>query len=344
MNYSVLGVSSGIGVSLYPFRKYLVGNIEARAIFHTPENIQWINNFGLIPLFRVLNDKTIKKTKPVDVIISSPDCGSGSVLRYSRAKKLGDHKKNASLNMFFDSIVYYQPKFILFENLDGLWKSFPKDDFFYILDNYRFMIHQAPVTMWGNSQLHRKRLVIVAIRKDLPDNIDKYFKLPDYRIQNKTCWELYGDLDDTPISERVCIAHVRESPDEQTTIYAGRKLFNWEITQIWQNELKNLRRWTDTPGKKFSSAPGVYRNRRKDYPATARKANRQFDHKGRMMTPRQLARIQGVPDSFKLHIDLDRLNYWINKGRAAVTKSPPFEISVWFKEKLEKTYDYWHYL
>lgn len=342
MNYRVLGVSSGIGVSLHTFREYLVANIEARAIFHTPQNIQWTNNFGRIPLYKVITEKVIENTKPIDVLISSPDCGSGSLLRFSRAKKLGDHKKNDSLALFFSGIVYYQPKLFLFENLEGLYKSFPRDEMYYILDNYRLMEHIAPVSMWGNSQIYRKRLVIVGIRKDLPEKVDKYFRLPDYRIKNKTCGELYGDLDTLKGSERIKLGHVREDFNEVISIYAGRKMSLAEIADTWGEELRNKKRWDQCPGKRFKTAPGVYRNRNKDYPATARKANRQFDHYGYTLTPRQLARVQGVPDDFKIHIDINKLKYWINKGRAAVTKTPPYEISYWFKRKLEKSYHLWH--
>jgi site-specific DNA-cytosine methylase len=337
-NYKVLGVNAGMGVSLFPFKENLIGNIEPRQIFHTPNNIQWVNNFGDIPLSKEFT----KQFEKPDVIISSPDCGSGSVLRYSRAKKLGDHKKNLSLLMFFRSIKVYKPKFFYFENLSGLYKSFPRADFHKLCKMYRLIEHHSSVKNWGNSQLHRKRLVIIGVRKDLSKEIDKYFRLPNYGDYTKTCWELYGDLDTyADLPENIRIGHVREPMSEMTTIYAGRKLSNLEIRNIWNNELKNGRRWSLCPGKKFQTAPGVYRNRKNDYPATARKANRQYDHRGRMLTPRQLARIQGVPDEFVIHLDLNKLKYWINKGRAAVTKTPPYEISVWFKRKLEKSAFLW---
>lgn len=334
--YQVIGISSGGGVSLFPFKKHLIGNIESRAIFHTPHNNQWEANFGKIPLYR--DFKFFQKGYiPADVVISSPDCGSGSVLRFSRAKKMGDHKKNHSLALFFEGIQLYQPYFFLFENLDGLFKSFPRDEFTQILNNYRLIIHSAPVSMWGNSQIHRKRLVIVGIREDISPKVDRYFKLPDYRDQNQTCKELYGDLDNVrSFSDAVDKAHIREDLFQEITIYAGKKMLVSEIMKHWQSELKGKRRWEVTD-RKFTTAPGVYRNRGNDYPATARKANRQFDHHGLMLTPRQLARIQGVPDDFKILVHDQKLGYWINKGRALVTKTPPMEISQWFKRKLDKT-------
>jgi site-specific DNA-cytosine methylase len=337
MTYNVLGVNSGMGVSLYPFKEHVIANIECRPIFHTPKDVQWRANFGETPLFKAL----MNIGDNIDLLVSSPDCGSGSILRMSRAKKYGDHKENKSLAMFFTGVDMYKPKFILFENLDGLFKSFPEADFDELLADYRLIKHSASVKMWGNSQIYRKRLIIVGIRKDLPEKIDKYFKLPDLRHKNKTCFELYGDLDQGEDNLwGLEIGHVRENPMEVITIYAGKKMRNCEITEYWQTVLKGKKRWEVTD-RKFNRAPGVYRNNKRDYPATARKANRQFDHNGLMLTPRQLARVQGVPDDFKLVIEQKKLNYWINKTRAVVTKTPPMEISKWFKRKLEKCIDLW---
>lgn len=328
MKYTVLGVSSGLGVSLYPFKKHVIGNIEGRSIFHGSYYNQWELNFGKIPLFREIPKSKLK----VDVMISSPDCGSGSILRYSRSKELGNHKNNNSLLMFFEGVGKYNPDFFLFENLDGLFKSFPKEDFKELLKDYRLIIHIAPVSNWGNSQINRKRLVVIGIRRDLPKKIDRYFKLPQYGDQVKNCRELYGDLSKAHGNKLSC--NVREDIQEVISIHARRRMSLHEIHRQWYN-WPNAKRWK-SPGYSFSTAPGVYRNLLDSFPATARKANRQFDHNGLTLTPRQLARVQGVPDDFKLFYDDTRPKYSINKSRCTVTKTPPMEISIWFKRKLEK--------
>lgn len=339
MNYRVLGISSGIGVSLYPFKDRLIGNIEPRAIFHTPKEEQWKANFGDIPLLRY--DLADFRDR-VNVVISSPDCGSGSILRYSRAKKLGTIKKNQSLELFFKGIKQYKPDFFYFENLPAMFKSMSLRQFNKKLKNrYRLVVHEASVTMWGNSQLFRKRLVIIGIKNELPLETDGLFKLPDYRDRMKTCRDLYGDLDKvtaTPYADQyIQIADVRESSGDAITMYSKFKCRIGEARDYWQNNPK-AKRWA-VENRNFQNAPGVYRNRANDYPNTARKANRQFDHHGFMLSPRQLARIQGVPDDFKIHVVRgDKLNYWINKGRAAITKTPPMEISKWFFNKLNKFY------
>lgn len=331
MKYKVLGITSGLGVSLYPFRKNVICNIEPRGLFHTRGNEQWKLNFGEIPLYGMLPaEKSF--FEPIDVIISSPDCGSGSILRYSRSKELGDHKKNHSLLMFFESIKIFQPKFFEFENLDGLFKSFPEKDFREQVKNYYLIIHNAPVSNWGNSQINRKRLIIIGIRRDLPfKKLKKYFRLPNIPYV-KTCKEIYGDL---PLVDKE-LCHTREPITEIISIHARCRMSLFDIAQTWNQRLKGKKRWETEPGFKFSTAPGVYRNLDSSFPATARKANRQFDNMGLTLTPRQLARVQGVPDSFKLYYDDTKPKYCINKARCVITKTPPMNISYWFKRKLEK--------
>lgn len=333
---SVIGISAGLGVVLYPFKNNLRFNIEPRPVFHTPNNEQWESNFGNIPLIKKAGDIPAFIVG-CDILISSPDCGSGSILRMSRAKKIGDHKKNDSLTLFFNSVIGYMPKIFLFENLDGMFKSFPKDEFKQLLRAYRLIEHNCSVSYFGNSQKTRKRLVIIGIRRDLPKSLSKYFQLPDLRGQIKTCKELYGDLKKSDVA----FGHIREHASLIISIYARRKMSIRKIRLQWRQKLKGKKRWFTYGTEKFSTAPGVYRNLANEYPATARKANRQFDHNGRMLTPRQLARIMGIPDNFHIHMEEARRNYWINKARTAVTKGVCYELGTWFKKCLLKSQQKW---
>lgn len=337
-DYKVIGVSAGGGVSLFPFKNNLVANYEPRAIYHSKGEPQWKGNFGDIPFERTWGQPPYPL---VDVMISSPDCGSGSILRYSRAKKLGNHKENKSLLMFFRAIPNFRPKFILFENLENLFKSFPKGDFLSLLEDYRVKIFLVPVTSFGNSQVHRKRLVLVGIRNDLPEILIRKCRLPKEKFLVRSCHELYGDLQKEELPE---FGHFREKDDRPIAAYAGKKMTPLEMRREWKTRLKGKKRWFVEPSEKvrFLTAPGLYRNLRNSFPATVRKSNRQFDHHGWMLTPRQMARIQGVPDNFYIHYNPDESGYWLNKGRAVVAKSPPYEISVWFKKYLDKTYKIWN--
>lgn len=337
---SVVGINTGLGVSLYPLRDYVLANLEERGVYHTPKNEQWQANFPGRVLLKKKHELPELKHFNVDVVISTPDCGSGSMLRFSRAKVGGDHKKNSSLKTFFESIELLKPKLFLFENLQALFKTFPREEFEEMVSNYKLVVHNVPVSKFGNSQIHRKRLVIVGIRKDLPyKEIRRCFKLPkEEKITLKTSFELYSDL----LEENVSTGHVRELSSDVISIFARKRLSIEKIKLEWQTRLSEKSRWITDAGEKFSSAPGVYRNLKDKHPATARKANRQFDHNGDMLTPRQLARIMGVPDSFKLHLDLGRRNYWINKTRTTITKGMVYEIGTWFKKGLLKSQAIWN--
>lgn len=326
----VLGVCAGQGVIVYPLKRYLVGNIEPRPVFYTKGNIQWKLNFGSVPLVRSIGEF---KEKDIDVIIGHPDCGHSSMLAYSRAKKLSDPLGNDSLNLYINSITKLKPKVFLMENLPKFLDSIGIERLENMLGNYRLVTHTGSVSDFGNSQKNRVRLIIVGIRKDIKD-IDKvqYHFSQYYPVREiKTCDRLLSGLGD----ETGFNAHVREDIDEMITMYSGFKLRLSEAQEFWIKN-KHLTRWPAI-GRKFTTAPAVYRNRDKDYPATARKSNRQFNNDGLQMSPRELARIQGVPDRYKIHMDLDNKWYWINKGRTAVTKTPPFEIGLWFKKQIKKT-------
>ena len=85
-----------------------------------------------------------------------------------------------------------------------------------------------------------------------------------------------------------------------------KKLNLKQIRDIWNSkEYENKKKWdATTTGKgNMRNLPGVYRNLANDYPLTARKQNRQFNSKGFIMSPRELARINGLPDNFKLWYD-----------------------------------------
>jgi len=330
MKLRTLGICGGGGVILHPFRDQLISNIEIRSIFHTPKQIQWRLNFN-VPFEKDLSIRFSKNL--VDVIIGAPDCGHSSILAYSRAKKLSDPKENISLTFFMGSISYYKPKVFMMENLlkmaevVDLEASFP---------DYDLKVFNEAVSVWGNSQFSRVRLVVVGIRKDLM--ISKVLiDLPDltnhhYKNVNEL-FEGLGKMNGTH-------GHIREPDDYSIPLYIDgkRKITVQEAREIWRTRFKDHSRW-EVEDQKMKNQPGVYRIFGDGYPLTVRKQNRQFGPDGNMLTPREIARIQGVPDSFKLWYDPLQSLYCINKARVTCAKTPPYEIGQWFKgicDKLEK--------
>jgi len=338
----ILGVNAGNGVLVYPMRRHLVANFEPRPIFKTPDDIQWKLNFKATLLnktFDLYNRGNNEYLSDIDAVISAPDCGHSSILAYSRAKKLSNPKDNHSFNVFIQSILITKPKVFLMENLVKMLEMFTEDQFRETFPDYQLIFYSESVSAWGNSQKNRKRLVLIGLRKPhFGENISKI----QYHFSNlymvnpiQTCKELTWDLVGVEDME---IGHVRENISDIITLYSGKKLTLKKIQKFW---LKNptLKRWP-VKDRNFTTAPGVYRNLDNSFPAVARKANRQFNQEGLQLTPRELARIQGVPDRFKLYMDEDRLGFCINKARTSVTKTPPYEIGKWFYCQLKQIKDY----
>lgn len=328
----ILGINGGNGVILYPMRKHLIGNVEARSNFKTPDDIQWRLNFGDTRL--ETNAGNCTNFDFPDVIVGAPNCGHSSMLAYSRAKVTSDPLKDDSFELYMVSLVYFKPKVFMMENLPKSLEMVSEDVWQRTLPDYELIFHNLPCTAWGNSQKTRKRLVLIGLKKEhFGENLSKaqYHFSKIYKVNKlKTCKELSKGLK----KEDFEFGHVREDISDLITIYAGKKLTLRKIQKFWLKN-PNLKRWP-VDDRKFTTAPGVYRNLDNDNPAVARKANRQFNQKGLQLTPRELARIQGVPDKFKIYMDPDRKTFSINKGRTTVTKTPPYEIARWFYKQLKK--------
>ncbi len=325
----ILGICAGNGVLLHPMKDQVIGNIEPRAVYHTKENYQWKLNFRASSIDKNFDVRYQKKM--VNVIMGHPDCGHSSILSYSRKKSLGNPKENLSLIAFINSIEQYQPDVFLLENLPKLLDNMDVLDY---IDGYHFKLFQESVTAWGNSQVSRIRLVIIGVRKDIPKQSLKYFKLPEPQ-EVKTSKQLIKDL-----VKGTHDCHFREADDHYVCLYyRGKKKITLKLArQAWQEDFKGLSRWP-VEDRKFTNQPGIYRNLAHRPPFTVRKQDRQFNHKGYIMTPRELARIQGIPDNFKIWYDPEKSKYSLNKGRVTIGKSPPYEIGLWFRHCLTQFYE-----
>jgi len=339
MKLRVLGISCGNGVLLHPFKQFLLGNIEPRGEYKTPNDIQWKLNFDDIPLYYDASKKLLKKYKKINVIISHPTCGHSSALAYSRGKKLGDAKKDKTMKLFIHSVKKIKPEVFLFENLTNLFKSFPWDEFDSKFKRYRLIKFNVSMAAFGNSQISRHRLIIIGIKKGHQSIFSSDFRLPNEEsIHLKKVFELESNL----IYPNAALCHIRE--DDKTIVCMEKdfkKLNLKQIRDIWNSEeYKDRKKWdATTTGKgKMKNLPGVYRNLANSYPLTARKQNRQFNSKGFIMSPRELARIQGIPDSFKLWYTATKDQYSINKARVTATKCPPYNLGQWFFNCLTKIY------
>lgn len=327
----VLGVCAGQGALLFPFKKNLLGNIEIRGVFHTPGEEQWELNFGDIPFYKGFCLQEFNEK--VDIIISSPDCGAASVMRLSKVKELGNPKDNRSLNLVIASILKYKPKIFLIENLPRLLTLLPKNFFEETFKDYKLVFHERSVLDYGNSQVSRKRLIVIGVHKKTGK---KYLNAFDEVFQVKTpkltrdllSVSPYGSNYNIPIEKTLAMYDYRKLPEK-------KNLTVEKIQVLWNSAFKQEKKWPIKTAK-MSTLPGVYRLEYDKPPLTLRPADRQFRPDGYPLGINDFKVIMGFPKKFKIYIDQENYLYWLNKARYTIAKGSVFEIAIWFKRCLKQ--------
>lgn len=325
--YTVLGISAGQGALLFPFRKHLLGNIEPRGVFHTPEEEQWKANFGDIPFYKGYCLQEFDEK--VDIIISSPDCGASSIMRLSKVKELGKPKDNRSLNLVIEGINYYKPKIFLIENLPRLLSLLPNEYLQEAFKDYKLIFHERSVSDYGNSQVSRKRLVIVGIHKKTGKKylnaFNEVFQVKTPTITRELLFESpYGSNYNIPIEKTLAMYDYRKLPEK-------KNLTVEKIQVLWNSAFKNEKKWPIKTAK-MSTLPGVYRLELDKPPLTLRPADRQFRPDGYPLGINDFKTIMGFPKKFRIYIDQENYLYWLNKARYTIAKGSVYEVGIWFKK------------
>lgn len=328
---NVLGISAGQGGLLFPFRKHLLGNIEPRGVFHTPGEEQWKANFKDVPFYKGYCLQEFDEK--VDIIISSPDCGASSIMRLSKVKELGKPKDNRSLNLVIEGINYYKPKIFLIENLPRLLSLLPNEYLQEAFKDYKLIFHERSVSDYGNSQVSRKRLIIVGIHKKTGKKylnaFNEVFQVKTPTITRELLFESpYGSNYNIPIEKTLAMYDYRKLP-------AKKNLTVRKIQVLWNSAFKNEKKWPIKTAK-MSTLPGVYRLELDKAPLTLRPADRQFRPDGYPLGILDFKAIMGFPKQFKIYIDQENYLYWLNKARYTIAKGSVYEISVWFKRCLKR--------
>lgn len=328
---NVLGVCAGQGALLFPFRKHLIGNIEIRGVFHTPGEEQWKTNFGDIPFYKGFCLQEFDEK--VDIIISSPDCGASSIMRLSKVKELGNPKDNRSLNLVTAAILEYKPKIFLIENLPRLLSLLPCEFFEETFKDYKLIFHERSVSEYGNSQVSRKRLIIIGVHKKTGK---KYLNAFDEVFQVKTPTITRNLLNDyqnplnynIPIEKTLAMYDYRKLPEK-------KNLTVRKIQLLWNSDFKNEKKWPIKTAK-MSTLPGVYRLELDKPPLTLRPADRQFRPDGYPLGINDFKAIMGFPKQFKIYIDQENYLYWLNKARYTIAKGSVYEVGIWFKKCIKR--------
>lgn len=328
--YTVLGISAGQGALLFPFRKHLLGNIEPRGVFHTPGEEQWKANFGDIPFYKGYCLQEFDEK--IDIIISSPDCGASSIMRLSKVKELGKPKDNRSLNLVIEGINYYKPKIFLIENLPRLLSLLPNEYLQEAFKDYKLIFHERSVSDYGNSQVSRKRLVIVGIHKKTGKKylnaFNEVFQVKTPTITRELLFESpYGSNYNIPIEKTLAMYDYRKLP-------AKKNLTVRKIQLLWNSDFKNEKKWPIKTAK-MSTLPGVYRLELDKAPLTLRPADRQFRPDGYPLGILDFKAIMGFPKAYKIFMDEGNYLYWLNKARYTIAKGSVYEVGIWFKKCLK---------
>ena len=341
MSYKIriLGVCGAQGALLFPVKKYLIGNVEPRGVFHSPGEEQWIANFDTIPFERDLEHVSLPKlggkVLPIDVILGSPSCGHSSVFSYSRKKSLGKPREDVCLSLFLSSVKKLKPKVFVMENLPKLMDLIPLEEWEQNLPEYRLIVHCHSVVDFGNSQKSRKRLLLVGVRKDVSEKVFQSFS------------KIYSVRRSKPMKFREIsgkirpLLNFRDADDRKMSMYkywdeSRTTLTVAEIRKLWTGKFKNEYKWP-MKGHKMRTLPGVYRNRLNAYPLTVRPSSRQFNPEGNPMGLEEFRVIMGFPKRYRVYFDEKRPTYWLNKGRNALSKGSVYECGIWIKRCLRES-------
>ena len=337
----ILGVSAGQGALLFPFlndkRFKILANLESRGVFHTPKEEQWKLNFGKIPFLKDL--KFIFESKKIrggcDIIVSSPDCGASSVMRLSKVKQLGDPKDNKSLNMVLEAIQFLNPTIFVIENLPKLVTLLPLEFFERSAPEYKLVYHHRPVSDYGNSQVSRKRLMIIGIRKDskkFSKLFDEVFQVNTLKVSRKLLEVAQFNGNEAnwmpPLDKTLAMYDYRKLPEKKVLTVK-------KIHKLWSKDFNDEKKWPIKTAK-MSTLPGVYRLEADRPPLTLRPADRQFRPDGWPLGIQDFKNIMGFPKEYELYMDHERYLYWLNKARYTLAKGACYEAGLWFKRCLEK--------
>ena len=327
----VLGVCAGQGALLYTFRDQLIANIEPRPVFHTKKEEQWKLNFGEIPFVKGYE---LPDCKP-DIIVSSPDCGASSVMRLSKKKTLGKPKDNKSINLVIRAIQELKPKVFLIENLPRLLSFITTDEFEKLFPDYKLVYHQASVSEYGNSQISRKRLIIIGINyrhgKKYLDAFNNKFKVKELKVTRNLLEAAYSLPNyNIPKNKVLAMYDYRKLPKKINLTVE-------EIHNLWVGDFKDEKKWPIKTAK-MSTLPGVYRLEADKAPLTLRPADRQFRPDGWPFGIEDFKNIMGFPKRYKIHMPVGATEqeylYWLNKARYTIAKGSVYEVSLWFKKCL----------
>ena len=246
---------------------------------------------------------------------------------------MGKPKDNRSLNLVIEGIQYYKPKIFLIENLPRLLSLLPNEYLQEAFKDYKLIFHERSVSDYGNSQVSRKRLIVIGVHKKTGKKylnaFNEVFQVKTPKLTRDLLFASpYGSNYNIPIEKTLAMYDYRKLP-------AKKNLTVRKIQLLWNSDFKNEKKWPIKTAK-MSTLPGVYRLEFDKPPLTLRPADRQFRPDGYPLGILDFKAIMGFPKAYKIFMDEGNYLYWLNKARYTIAKGSVYEISVWFKRCLKK--------
>lgn len=305
MVYKSIDLFAGIGGIRMGFDNAFGKSIETVYVCEWDEYAQKTYKENYHDSFDIAGDITEvdeKKIPPFDICLAGFPCQAFSIAGtggYGRQGFNDDFKGRNRGNLFLDVVricEYHKPKVIFCENVKGLAMHDKGNTFRVIRQAFRDIGYQVFWKVLNSKDYgvpqNRERIYVVAFRDDL--NVGE-FRFPD-ASGKKVC--IKDILEDAPISPRYYLSdvYIKTLRDHKARHEARGNGFGYEIRDL-----------DGIAGTIVCGGMGRERNLIIDHrphsmvPETHIKGNIN-EEDIRKMTPREWARLQGFPDTFKISL------------------------------------------
>lgn len=333
---TALGMTDGVGSMLVGAKEqgyHILGNVEWRRYYHTGT---WQHNFN--NAWMVHNWDQAKVPEDVTLVMGHPECGQWSALAYSSLGNTVDRWEVPSdIPLFIEGIRKIKPEFFAMDNLVKSLRAVPLTKWNEELPEYDIFAEYISNYHYGNIQLNRKRMFIIAAKKKYG-----YAFVPGEEDHGTTVWDLIGDLhgkDENYLSNHWQFPDYLRTPmreyEEKIYVNVARQ------AEIFKDIRSGLApRYLDKDGNEKSRI-GMMKLHKDKHGHTITGCNYHMHPvTAKPLTCRERARFQGFPDTFQFLFNKPSDRFNTNMARQT-GKAMPVQfcrfLSNQFKEHYQST-------
>lgn len=310
---TAIGITSGIGSMLVGARDLgfqVRGNVEWRDYYRykgAEDRSTFIENFPGAFMARGMDDVASSLLdEGLTFAAGHPECGRYSTLSFSVAG--GTYQEDragdvSDLPLFLKMVARLRPRFFLMDDLPASFGPLPMAEYVRLLPDYDLFPEWISNWGYGNIQKFRDRMFIVGALK-----AERFVFVPGEAEHSRVLKDDIGDLreidPEDPISN-----HAQVELDYHPGRYVNMNFYghrpSWRDIKHSNRDLKpNLPYVTPEGVEKIR--PGTRSPDWDSYcPVLSGGFNPLHPHRGLPLTIRERARIQGFPDDFVFHYDLE---------------------------------------